>query len=187
MSGLTFVLAFEGLLFQFLQESKLFRPTIYLCLDKWVWNFLLYPQVPFVERNFLLLHFVIELVGMIVAKDFNQLVLLRMWKNVGKVCHVEELCIFILALTLRNMLHDLYSFHKIELQRSYLTNNSLFLIIFSSFLTVSLLAWWDRFSWKLVIFEWLSEGFFLEIRRLIRLIRSLRVKPVSFTLLRCRF
>ena len=124
---------------------------------------------------------------MIVAKDSNQLVLLRVWKNVGKVCHVEEFRIFILPFTLRNMLQNLHSFHKIKIQRGNFTNNSLFLIILFSFLRISLLAWWDWFSWKLIIFEWLSKGLLLKRRRLIRLIRSLRIGPVSFTLLRCRF
>ena len=124
---------------------------------------------------------------MIVSKDFNQFTLLRVWKNVGKICHVEELRIFILTFTLRNMLHNLYSLHEIKLQRSNFTHDCLFLSIFFSFLRVSLLVWWGWFKWKLIIFEWLSEGLFLEIRRLMRLISSLRVSPVIFTLLRCWF
>ena len=44
-------------------------------------------------------------------KDFNHPILLRVWKDVGKVGHLEELQVFVLAMRLRNMFHDPHSFH----------------------------------------------------------------------------
>ena len=64
---------------QLIQKPKHQGPANDVLFDKRVVKLLLDPPAPFVERNFLFLRLGVQLLVVVVAKDFDQFVLLRVW------------------------------------------------------------------------------------------------------------
>ena len=64
---------------QLIQKPKHQGPANDVLFDKRVVKLLLDPPAPFVERNFLCLRLGVQLLVVVVAKDFDQFVLLRVW------------------------------------------------------------------------------------------------------------